>query len=62
GARAGNASTGGQNAMQVGLGMTVAAIDRDMNQGALQSTGRTLDMASSIETRVDGPLSSKGSL
>ncbi|HSH69116.1 MAG TPA: flagellar hook-basal body complex protein, partial [Deferrisomatales bacterium] len=45
GARAGNASTGGQNAMQVGLGMTVAAIDRDMNQGALQSTGRTLDMA-----------------
>jgi len=45
GARAGSATSGGKNAMQVGLGMTVAAIDRDMNQGALQSTGRNLDLA-----------------
>ena len=45
GARAGSTSSGGKNAMQVGLGMTVAAIDRDMNQGALQSTGRNLDLA-----------------
>jgi flagellar hook protein FlgE len=45
GAQAGSDSAGGQNPMQVGLGMTVAAIDRNMGQGALQSTGRNLDMA-----------------
>lgn len=45
GTRAGGTETGGKNAMQVGLGMTVAAIDRDVSQGALQSTGRNLDMA-----------------
>ncbi|MDF1579001.1 MAG: imidazoleglycerol-phosphate dehydratase HisB [Desulfobulbales bacterium] len=31
-------------------------------EAIFKSLGRTLDMASSIETRVDGPLSSKGSL
>lgn len=45
GGRAGSTTSGGKNAMQVGLGMTIAAIDRDVSQGALQSTGRNLDMA-----------------
>lgn len=45
GSRAGSAESGGKNPMQVGLGMTIAAIDRDVSQGALQSTGRNLDMA-----------------
>ncbi|MCA1765493.1 MAG: imidazoleglycerol-phosphate dehydratase HisB [Desulfobulbaceae bacterium] len=31
-------------------------------EAVFKSLGRTLDMASSTETRVDGPLSSKGSL
>lgn len=45
GAQSGSSTSGGKNAMQVGLGMTVASIDRNMTQGALQSTGRNLDMA-----------------
>jgi imidazoleglycerol-phosphate dehydratase len=31
-------------------------------EAIFKSLGRTLDMASTVETRVDGPLSSKGSL
>jgi len=38
-------SVGGQNPRQVGLGMTTASIDMDMRQGAIQTTGRTLDLA-----------------
>lgn len=36
---------GGQNPRQVGLGMTASSIDLDMRQGAIQSTGRNLDLA-----------------
>lgn len=39
------ANIGGQNPRQVGLGMTASSIDLDMRQGAIQSTGRTLDLA-----------------
>ena len=39
------ATTGGQNPTQVGLGVTTSSIDIDMRQGALQSTGRTFDLA-----------------
>ncbi len=39
------ATMGGRNPMQVGSGMTVAAIDKNMGQGSLQSTGRNLDLA-----------------
>lgn len=46
--RAGSGPTenaGGVNPSQVGLGVQVASIDRDLSQGSLQSTGRTLDLA-----------------
>lgn len=33
------------SAAQVGLGVRIASINRDFNQGGLQSTGRTTDMA-----------------
>ena len=33
-------STGGRNPMQVGLGVTLADIGRDMSQGALSKIGR----------------------
>ena len=36
---------GGQNPQQVGLGLATASIDIDMRQGALQATGRDLDLA-----------------
>jgi flagellar hook protein FlgE len=36
---------GGTNPMQIGSGAQVAAIDRDMNQGGLVTTGQPLDMA-----------------
>ncbi|MDA3959929.1 MAG: flagellar hook-basal body complex protein [Planctomycetota bacterium] len=36
---------GGTNPLQVGLGVTAGSIQVDMSQGALQSTGRTLDLA-----------------
>ncbi|MCL6635839.1 MAG: flagellar basal-body rod protein FlgF [Peptococcaceae bacterium] len=36
---------GGINANQVGLGMTVSSITNNMGQGALQATGRALDLA-----------------
>ena len=37
--------TGGTNPRQVGLGVASGSIDVDMRQGALLSTGRTLDLA-----------------
>ncbi len=45
---AGNApsgNTGGRNPTQIGLGVQTVAINVDMRQGALQSTGRTFDLA-----------------
>lgn len=39
------AGTGGVNPSQVGLGMTVSGIANNMQQGALQTTGRILDLA-----------------
>lgn len=36
---------GGINPKQVGLGVAIAAVDTNMNQGALQSTGRSTDLA-----------------
>jgi flagellar hook protein FlgE len=39
------ATTGSVNPSQVGLGVTVAGINTNMSQGALQTTGRTLDLA-----------------
>jgi flagellar hook protein FlgE len=39
------ASTGGTNPQQVGAGVTIASIDRNMTQGTLISTGQPLDMA-----------------
>ncbi|MEG1415491.1 MAG: flagellar hook-basal body complex protein [Clostridium sp.] len=38
-------STGGVNPRQVGLGMSVSSIDRDVRQGTLQPTGRATDIA-----------------
>ena len=38
-------SIGGQNPRQIGLGMTASSIDLDMRQGAIQTTGRSLDLA-----------------
>jgi flagellar hook protein FlgE len=45
GASAPSASRGGVNAVQVGLGSQLAAIDTIHSTGALQTTGRTLDLA-----------------
>lgn len=42
---AGDGTTGGVNPSQIGLGMTVAGITNNMQQGAAQTTGRTLDCA-----------------
>ncbi len=39
------AQTGGTNPRQVGLGVAAGSVDVDMRQGALLSTGRTLDLA-----------------
>lgn len=39
------ANYGSTNPSQVGLGMTLAGISTNMGQGALQNTGRTLDVA-----------------
>ncbi|MDA3822662.1 MAG: flagellar hook protein FlgE [Bacteroidales bacterium] len=36
---------GGVNPKQVGLGMTIASIDRNFNQGSLQTTGNQTDLA-----------------
>ncbi len=38
-------SRGGVNPKQVGLGMSVAAIDKIMTQGAIQTTGKNTDIA-----------------
>jgi len=40
-----SATTGGTNPMQVGSGVQVASIDRNMTQGSLMNTGQPLDMA-----------------
>lgn len=36
---------GGTNPKQIGLGMTIAAIDKIMTQGSLQTTGKNTDLA-----------------
>jgi len=41
----GAATSGGINHPQIGLGVAVGTIDRDFAQGALTTTGRTLDLA-----------------
>lgn len=41
----GGGDTAPQLSNQVGLGIRVASIDRDFSQGAMQSTGRTTDLA-----------------
>ncbi len=38
-------SLGGTDPVQIGLGVDIGHIDRDMNQGALNLTGRTFDLA-----------------
>src|SRR5262245_41375922 len=38
-------SLGGTNPLQIGLGVKLADVDRDMSQGALNTTGRTFDLA-----------------
>ena len=45
GASGPSATRGGVNAVQVGLGSQLAAIDTIHNPGSMQTTGRTLDMA-----------------
>lgn len=40
-----NDATGGTNPMQVGSGVQVASVDRNMTQGNLINTGQSLDMA-----------------
>ncbi len=45
GGSAASTSEGGQNPIQIGLGTSLAAVSRNMEQGALQSTGNTLDLA-----------------
>jgi flagellar hook protein FlgE len=49
GASGPSATRGGTNAIQVGLGSQLAAIDTMHNSGSMQSTGRTLDLAISGE-------------
>jgi flagellar hook protein FlgE len=45
GAKAGTETLGGVNPMQIGLGMTIASIDNNFNQGSLQSTAVATDLA-----------------
>lgn len=45
GASAATTNVGGTNPKQVGLGTSVASIDTDMSQGALQPTSRATDLA-----------------
>lgn len=40
-----SAGSGGTNPIQIGLGVTVGAIDTDTAQGSLQSTGKSTDVA-----------------
>lgn len=49
GASGPSATRGGVNAIQVGLGSQLAAIDTVHNPGSMQSTGRTLDLGISGE-------------
>ncbi|MGC6489534.1 MAG: flagellar hook-basal body complex protein [Planctomycetota bacterium] len=47
-ARAGsgpNGNFGGQNPLQIGTGAYMASVDTDTNQGTLQDTGRSMDVA-----------------
>jgi flagellar hook protein FlgE len=59
-ASAGNATTGGINPKEVGLGGTMATVDNVYNQGAMQNTGRALDVGISGEgfyaTMVNGQI------
>lgn len=41
----GGRGMGGTNPMQIGLGVKVGSIQNNMNQGSIESTGRSLDMA-----------------
>ena len=41
---AANANRGGTNAVQIGLGVSVAATSMNLNQGSNQTTGRTTDL------------------
>jgi flagellar hook protein FlgE len=45
GGAAPNATQGGSNAVQVGLGVQLSSIDNNMQSGALQTTGNPLDVA-----------------
>jgi flagellar hook protein FlgE len=45
GGAAPNASQGGSNAIQVGLGVQLSSIDNNMQSGAMQTTGNPLDVA-----------------
>jgi flagellar hook protein FlgE len=49
GGAASGATSGGQNAQQVGLGVTLSSIDNLITGGALQTTGNPLDVAISGE-------------
>ncbi|MCY2931653.1 MAG: flagellar hook-basal body complex protein [Planctomycetota bacterium] len=40
-----SATVGGTNPMQIGSGVEVASVDRNMTEGALMNTGQPLDMA-----------------
>ncbi|MCK5941572.1 MAG: flagellar hook-basal body complex protein [Planctomycetes bacterium] len=40
-----NGNFGGQNPLQIGTGAFMASVDTDTNQGTLQDTGRTMDVA-----------------
>lgn len=40
-----NGSFGGQNPMQIGTGALMGSVDTNTNQGTLQDTGRSLDLA-----------------
>ncbi|MFT5690304.1 MAG: flagellar hook protein FlgE [Planctomycetota bacterium] len=40
-----NSAVGGTNSLQTGLGSQLSAVDRSLNQGALDVTGRTFDLA-----------------
>ena len=40
-----NGTFGGQNPLQIGTGAFMSSVDTDLNQGTLQDTGRTLDVA-----------------
>lgn len=44
-AQAASTTKGGTNAMQVGLGVQLASIDKIMTQGSMQTTNRALDVA-----------------